>query len=519
MQKQKFDITKTKRTIFEALVDARHKHGGNKLILEDADRSPIDYNRLILSSLILGRKFQNFSSEGETIGLLIANSIGGIAAFFGIMAFGRKAAMLNFTAGSRNIRSACEAAQVKTIITAKRFIIQGKFEGLIEELSKTIRIIYLEDLRTQISAIDKVRGLLESKLPKPIIAKTPSDETAVLLFTSGTEGAPKGVALSHGNLLSNVLQIDDHIDLSTKFIVLNPLPIFHSFGLTGGVLLPLLTGMKAILFPSPLQAKNIVKLIKDTQASVLFATDTFVNQYVRVADEGDLSSLEFVVCGAERVKPETRDALMQKFNVPIIEGYGATEAAPVISVNQLKEKNRPGTVGRFLPNVEWKLESVPGINGGGRLYLKGPNLMMGYVRVDAPGEVQKLPQGWHDTGDIVSIDDEGYISIRGRLKRFAKIGGEMVSLGAVEGYATNIWPENLHVAISINDAKKGEQIVLLTNNPDANRNIIQEWFKNNGINELALPKRIIHVAEIPILGTGKIDYVASQKIAEENSTK
>lgn len=519
MQKNKFDISKTRISIFEALVNARHKYNGNKLILEDADRNPIDYNRLVLSSLILGRKFQNFTSEGETVGLLIANSVGSIAAFFGLMAFARKAAMLNFTAGSRNIRSACEAAQVKTIITARRFVIQGKFEGLIEELSKTMKIVYLEDLREQISAIDKVRGLLESKLPKPIIAKPSPDEIAVLLFTSGTEGAPKGVALSHANLISNVMQIDDHIELSTNFIVLNPLPIFHSFGLTGGVLLPLLTGMKSILFPSPLQAKNIVKLIKDTKASVLFATDTFINQYVRVAEDDDLSSLEFVVCGAERVKPETRDALMQKFNVPIIEGYGATEAAPVIAVNQLKDKNRPGTVGKFLPNVEWKLESVPGINGGGRLYVKGPNLMMGYVRVDAPGEVQKLPQGWHDTGDIVSIDDEGYVSIRGRLKRFAKIGGEMVSLGAVEGYATTIWPENLHVALSINDPKKGEQIVLISNYPDVNRNALQEWFKNNGISELALPKRVIHIADIPILGTGKIDYVASQKIAEESANK
>ncbi|MBN8648334.1 MAG: AMP-binding protein, partial [Caulobacterales bacterium] len=326
-------------------------------------------------------------------------------------------------------------------------------------------------------------------------------------------------ALSHANLLSNVEQIDAHIgEFDSTFVWFNPLPIFHSFGLTGGVLLPLIKGMKTFLFPSPLQAKNIVKLIRETKSTILFATDTFVNQYARVAEDGDLASLRYIVCGAERVKPETRDSLMSKFNISIIEGYGATEAAPVVAVNQLREKNRPGTVGRLMPNLEWKLESVPGITGGGRLYVRGPNVMLGYMRVDAPGELQTMPGGWHDTGDIVSIDDEGYVSIKGRLKRFAKVGGEMVSLGAVEGYATNIWPENLHVALSVNDPKKGEQIVLLTNCKEANRNVIQAWYKDHHVNELALPKRIVFVDEVPVLGTGKIDYVASQKIIEGNNS-
>ncbi len=517
MPRQAFDIKKTRTSLFAKLCSSRSKYGGKKITLEDADRTPIDYDRLILSAMILGRKLEKVTEPKETVGLMMPSTVGGVVAFFGLSAFGRTVAMLNFTAGARNIRSACEAAKIRTIVTARRFISQANLEPLIEDLKKTYTIVYLDDLRGKISNIDKVRGLLESKAPNLFISSPSPDDVAVLLFTSGTEGAPKGVALSHANLIANVEQVNSYIDLLPSFVVFNPLPIFHSFGLTGGVLLPLFTGMKSFLFPSPLQAKNIVKLIKETGSNILFATDTFINQYIRTADDGDLNTLLFVVCGAERVKPETHDALNAKAGIPIIEGYGATEASPVVAVNQLGDLNRPGTVGKLMPGMEWKLESVPGIDGGGRLYVRGPNVMRGYMRVDEPGIIQELPGGWHDTGDIVSIDGEGIVRIKGRLKRFAKIGGEMVSLGAVEGYAQSIWPDNLNVAISINDPKKGEQVILLTNCTTATRGDLQKWFKEHGVNELALPKKIIIDENIPILGTGKVDYVAAQKLVEASA--
>jgi len=511
---KQFDYSRSRMSLFEALLDAKKKFGGKKVIIEDIDRNPLEYDKVILSSLVLGRKLAKITSPNEVVGLLIASSVGATVAFMGLMAFGRTAGMLNFTAGHRNIRSACEAAQIKTIVTARRFITHAGLEPVIEVLEKHFKIVYLEDIRESISAIDKVRGLSDATFPKLAIAKTDPDAVAVMLFTSGTEGAPKGVALSHANLLANIEQVAATIDLLPTYVTLCPLPVFHSMGLTGGALLPLISGMRGFLFPSPLQSKVIVKLVKEIGASILFGTDTFINQYTRVADEGDLSSLKFIVAGAEKVKPETRDLLMTRFGVPIVEGYGATEASPVIAINTPDEKNRPGTVGRFVPAMQWKLESVPGIGGGGRLYVKGPNVMKGYVRVDAPGELQPYADGWHDTGDVVSIDDEGYITIRGRLKRFAKIGGEMVSLTAVEGYATNLWPDNTHVAISLNDPKKGEQIVLLTDLANADKSALQNWYRANGANELSLPKRIIFAKEIPILGTGKVDYVNSQKIAE-----
>ena len=509
-----YDVARTRRTIFDALLDAKSRFGGKKEILEDADRTPLTYDKLILSSFVLGRKLAGVTEQGENVGVLIANSVGGMVAVFGLLAFGRTPAMLNFTSGLRNLRAACDAGQIKTIVTAKRFVVQGNLGPLVEDLARDFTIVYLEDLRESLTAMDKARGLMDSTVPALARVKSDPDSTGVMLFTSGTEGIPKGVALSHANIVANVEQVAGHVDLNPEDIVLNPLPIFHCFGLTGGTLLPLLQGMKCVLFPSPLQAKNIVKLVRETKATILFGTDTFVNQYARQADDGDLSSLRFIVCGAERVKEETRAMMMTRFNVPIVEGYGATEASPIIAVNTPDVNNRPGTCGRLVPGIEWKLESIPGIDGGGRLYVRGPNLMRGYVRVDAPGEIQPLPGGWHDTGDVVAIDKDGYVTIQGRVKRFAKIGGEMVSLTAVENYATSCWPDNLHVAVAVNDPKKGEQIILLTDLDTHDRSTLLTWYKANGASELALPKKIMTVGTIPLLGTGKVDYVTSQTLAQ-----
>lgn len=507
-----FDIARTRRSVFEALLEARKRFGGKKQILEDADRTPRTYDEVVIGAFAIGRKLAKQTEQGETVGVLIANSVGGMVALFGLMAFGRVPAMLNFTAGIRNLRSACDTGQIRTIVTARRFVEQANLQPLVDELAKSATILYLDEIREQISGLDKARALLDSKIPERAMTKVKPDSVGVMLFTSGTEGTPKGVALSHANLVANVEQVAGHVDLNQDDVVFNPLPIFHVFGLTGGALLPILQGMKCFLFPSPLQSKTIVQLVRETGATILFGTDTFVNQYARVSADGDLSGLRFIVCGAEKVKDETRETMMARFNVPIVEGYGATEASPIIAVNTPDQNNRPGTVGRMVPGVEWKLESVPGIEGGGRLYVKGPNLMLGYIRADAPGEIQPLPGGWHDTGDVVELDPDGYVTIRGRVKRFAKIGGEMVSLTAVEGYATATWPDNMHVALAVSDPKKGEQIILLTDKKGANRSELQAWYKQHGAAELALPKKIEVVDAIPILGTGKIDYVSAARM-------
>jgi len=336
----------------------------------------------------------------------------------------------------------------------------------------------------------------------------------VVLFTSGSFGAPKGVVLSQANLVANCRQVAQHIDLKPEWVMFNPLPTFHCFGLTGGVLLPLLQGMKAFQYPSPLHGKQIVALLAEVNASLLFATDTFLNQWARVASPDDFRTLQFVVAGAERVRDETHHLFNTRFGgVKLLEGYGATEAAPVVAVNH-PDRNRPGTVGQLLPGMEARVEPVEGITEGGRLFLRGPNVMAGYMSPEDPTRIEPLEGGWHDTGDIVDIDPEGYIAILGRVKRFAKIGGEMVSLSAVEGLVSAVWPEARHAVISVADSRKGEKLVLVTERKDADVKQIADWAREHGAPELAVPKKIVKVGELPVLGTGKTDYVSIQSLVD-----
>jgi acyl-[acyl-carrier-protein]-phospholipid O-acyltransferase/long-chain-fatty-acid--[acyl-carrier-protein] ligase len=292
----------------------------------------------------------------------------------------------------------------------------------------------------------------------------------------------------------------------------NPLPTFHCFGLTGGVLLPLLSGMKAFEYPSPLHTKQIPPLIKDAKASILLATDTFVNQYARAAQPDELSGLKFIVCGAEKVRDETHNLIAERFGpVPVLEGYGATEAAPVIAVNTPVD-NRRGTVGGLLPGIEVRLEPVEGIPGGGKLYVRGPNVMAGYL---APGGGIEPPyEGWHDTGDVVSISEDQWVKIKGRVKRFAKVGGEMVSLTAAEDLACAVWPDARHAVVAMPDPKKGERLILVTDRRDADVPPLLAHAKTIEAPEIAVPRKIIRVPEIPVLGTGKTDYVALGRIVE-----
>lgn len=499
--------------IFDALIAARETYG-DKEILEDQDRKPLTYTGLIRAAFVLGRKIAAMTALEERVGILLPSSMGVVVTFYGLHAHGRVPVMINFTAGERNIKAALAAAGVKKVLTAKRFIQQAKLEELITDIETVAEIVWLDDVRATIGLPDKLYGLAAGMMPKRFRVKTDPSSPGVVLFTSGSFGAPKGVVLSQANLVANCRQVAQHIALDPNWVMFNPLPTFHCFGLTGGVLLPLLQGMKAFQYPSPLHAKQITELLPQVKASILFATDTFLNQYARVAGPDDFSTLQFVVAGAERVRDETHHLFNTRFHgLKLLEGYGATEAAPVVAVNH-PDRNRPGSVGQILPGMEWKLEEVPGITEGGRLYLRGPNVMEGYLSPDDPRAIEPLKDGWHDTGDIVAIDDEGYIEILGRVKRFAKIGGEMVSLTAVEGLASAVWPEARHAVVSIPDSRKGEKLVLVTDRKDADVARLAEWARQHGAPELAVPKKIMRVDDVPVLGTGKTDYVAIQQMVE-----
>ena len=323
--------------------------------------------------------------------------------------------------------------------------------------------------------------------------------------------------LSHQNLVANAEQIACAIDLDPDWVMFNPLPIFHAFGLIGS-LLPLLQGLKLFEFPSPLRAKEITGLIRETGAAVLFATDTFVNQYARTAQADDFATLKFIVCGAEKVRDETHALFRTRFpGVEVLEGYGATECSPVIAVN-LPTRNQPGTVGPVLPGIETRLEPVDGIRTGGRLFVRGPNVMGGYLSSEDPDLLEPLEGGWHDTGDVVAFDEDGDMVILGRVKRFAKIGGEMISLTAVENIAAAVWPENRHAAISAPDPRKGERLILVTDREGATARPLLLYAQRHGTPEIAVPKRIMVVTEIPLLGTGKTDYPALMRMVDEAET-
>jgi acyl-[acyl-carrier-protein]-phospholipid O-acyltransferase/long-chain-fatty-acid--[acyl-carrier-protein] ligase len=508
-----FDFDSTGRTVFSAFAHARHKFGGKRVCVIDVDESERTYDDIMRGTLALGSALRAGTKAGDCVGVMLPTGAGAIVAFLALSAYGRIPAMLNFTSGAAAIKSAIKTAQVKRIVTAKRFVEMGGFQSLIADIAKTCDIVYLEDVREKLSLRDKISAAVGQFVPALVASHPNADSMATVLFTSGTEGEPKGVALSHRNLVANVEQVRVHLALYDSDVLLNPLPAFHCFGLTVGSLMPLLLGIKVVCHPTPLQPHEIVRRIHKHSATILVSTDTFIMQYARVAEPGEMKSLRLTVCGAERLRDETRAFLRKKHGIELLEGYGVTEAAPVIAANR-PTANKAGTVGQLMADMKYRLDPVEGIPHAGRLVVSGPNVMLGYIKADAPGVIDPPPDGWHDTGDVVTVDEDGFIAIKGRLKRFAKIGGETVSLAVVESIASALWPDDSHASVTIPDGRKGEQIVLVTTTKDAARQDLIGWAHNHGASELAIPRRIVNVDEIPVLGTGKTNYGAVQKIVE-----
>ena len=376
-----------------------------------------------------------------------------------------------------------------------------------------LNVVYLEDLRAQFGVRDRA-WLMGYALhyPRAAMDYAKPEDIAVILFTSGSEGKPKGVVHSHKSILANIAQVMAILDFNPTDKFMMVLPMFHAFGFTGS-LLPILGGIKIMVFPSPLQYKVIPEVIYDKGCTVLFATSTFLGNYAKYAHPYDFYKLRFVVAGAEKLNEEVRKTYHEKFGIRILEGYGTTECAPVLSANT-PMANRHGSVGQLLPGIEHKIESVPGIADGGILHVKGENVMLGYYKFDTPAELEPPPDGWYNTGDVVEVDAEGYIFIKGRVKRFAKVAGEMVSLEVVEKIAHTAAPEHQHAATTQADSQRGENIVLFTTDPALKREDLQIVAKNLGSPELAIARKIVQLEEIPLLGTGKTDYVTLKQMAE-----
>lgn len=508
-----FETSLKTGTIFEEVVRASEEFGEGKIALTDysnASVNPMSYKTLLIGARVLAGKFRTVLPDEDVVGVMLPNANGAAATLLGLISAGKTPAMINFTAGLSSIRSACVAAEVKTILTSRAFVDGAKLGEVVAALSSGLKIVYLDDIRATVTRLDKLSGFIRRKRP---LVETSSEDPAVILFTSGSEGTPKGVVLTHRNILSNAAQAAARIDFNMSDRLFNILPVFHSFGLTAGLILPLTAGVPVHLYPSPLHYRIIPELLYSANATIMFATDTFLSGYARSANPYDLRSLRYIFAGAEPVRASTRQTYMDKFQRAILEGYGVTEAAPVISINT-PLYNRPGTVGKVLPGMETRLERVPGVDEGGRLFVRGPNVMAGYLKTDKPGVLQPLEDGWHDTGDVVTIDEDGFVTIRGRAKRFAKIAGEMISLASVEAVAGELWPGVPTVVVNLPDPRKGERLVLLTEKEGATRDGFAAFAKSRGLPELAIPSEFI-VGKVPVLGAGKIDFVGAAKLLEE----
>ena len=508
--------SRPEKTIYDAFLDGKAIFGRKYGLVEDVRLREETYGSLLKMTLGLRQVIERFTRPDEVVGILTPSAAPTPALILALSSGRRIPAMLNYTAGTDGLRAACATARIRTIITSRGFLEKARLTHVIDQLGD-IEIRYLEDFRALLGAGDKLRILYGLAFPRRVaLPQTPQDP-AIVLFTSGSEGKPKGVVHSHSSLLANVAQIRAVADFSPLDKFMMALPLFHSFGLTCGVLLPLVSGCKVFLYPSPLHYRVIPEMVYDRDCTVLFGTSTFLANYGKYAHPYDFGRLRYVVAGAERLSEEVRKLWVEKFGIRILEGYGVTECAPVVAVN-VPMACRSGSVGQLLPGMKHHLEPVPGIEAGGALHVSGPNVMKGYYLFDCPGIIQQpaaIGEGWYATGDIVDVDDEGFVHIRGRLKRFAKIAGEMISLETVENLAIAVSPSASHAASTRPDAAKGEALVLFTTDSGLTREQLLATAKAAGKPELAVPRTIRVVREIPLLGSGKTDYVTLKRMAEE----
>lgn len=482
----------------------------SKQILEDVSRQKLTYRRLLTGADLLARQWKDLlpSTPQERIGVLLPNVNAAPVVILSLWASGKVPAMLNYTTGSATMLTCAQLAELKIVISSKSFVERAKLD--VQPLSAAgITLLYLEDVRPRIPRAQKLFALLKhcvapgSGLPQP---KTQAP--AVIFFTSGSEGIPKGVELTHQNILANLTQMLALIDAEDHDSMFNALPLFHSFGLTVGTFLPLARGLYTFLYLSPLHYRVIPSVVYERGCTIMLGTNTFLNGYARKAHPYDFRSVRYLFGAAEKIQESTAQTWSRRFGVRILEGYGATECSPCIAVNSPIEP-RFGSVGRFLPAIEWRLEPVEGLTEGGRLFVRGPNIMRGYLNPDANAQFQQL-DGWYDTGDIASVDEDGFVRILGRLKRFAKVSGEMVSLTAVEealaGAFTHLGQNCEAAIITVPDPQRGEALIAITNEPRLKLDDIRAVLRSKGFPNIAMPRALQVVREIPKLGTGKVNH-------------
>jgi acyl-[acyl-carrier-protein]-phospholipid O-acyltransferase / long-chain-fatty-acid--[acyl-carrier-protein] ligase len=502
------------------------KRRWSSFAMADSTGRELTFGRALVASLLLARAIRRIAPGQPNIGLLLPASVGGALANIAVVFAGKVVVNLNFTAGRDAMDAAIERCAIQTLLTSRAFL---KKAGLAEMPG----MVFLEDLLDQTSGFSKAAMLASARLvPAPVLerlflASREPDGLAAIIFSSGSTGVPKGVMLSHRNVLSNIDAATELFHLTPQDVVLGVLPFFHSFGFTVTLWLPLVVGFGAAYHPNPTDAKTIGELAARYRATLLISTPTFCGAYVRKIQPEQFSKLRLAIVGAERLREPVAAAFKEKFGVELTEGYGCTEMAPVVAVNVPEagsEGVRRGSVGRPMPGISAMVVDAesgtgPLIGKEGLLLVNGPNRMAGYLG-DPDLTQQAFRDGWYVTGDIATIDDAGFIRITDRLSRFSKIAGEMVPHMKVEEELQSILREPFtSVVTAVADEAKGERLVALHTDPGLTSQEAWERLSQSELPRLWIPKRedIRFVESIPTLGTGKVDLRAVRRLAEEKS--
>mgnify|MGYP005629384339 FL=1 len=508
----------------------------------DIEGIEISHKKFLTGVLLFSQKIKVYSPE-QNVGLLLPSSGGGAIASIAILSLGKTLVNLNFTAGKKALSSAAKQAEVKHIYTSRKFLDKMLERGMdFETYFPDSKLLMLEDIREEISTLSRIGTLLKAiLLPTSMIQKSyfkdvSMNDTAAILFSSGSEGSPKGVELSHSNIAANAKQAAIELGAVESDVIMSTLPTFHAFGFAITTLMPLSEGIPIVCHADPKDVTTIASGIKKYSGTILVGTPTFLRMYTvskKVTSES-MQSLRLVVAGAEKLRSDVRDGFEAKFKMPVYEGYGTTETSPGASVNlpdiesPYKLRNRPGTVGKAFSGTEFKIvdpDSIEPLPTGedGLILIGGPQIMKGYLKMpEKTAEVIELIDGyrWYRTGDKGHLDEDGFLTIVDRYSRFAKIGGEMISLTTVEEEILDACNEkNLEIAATcLPDQRKGEKIVLLANK-NLDKNQLKRLLSDAKVNPLYHPAQVLIVEEIPKLGSGKTDFGATKKIALVNEQK
>ena len=515
MVAQQFDLEMKfgGQTLVEAVVETAVRFPKH-VVLQDVSAA-LTYRKLLVGVNLMAEQLPAvLARDAKHIGVLLPNVNATPVVLLSLWSLGLEPAIFNFSTGPAIMLACAQLAGVKQIITSRAFLERAKLD-VAPLMEAGIGFVYLEEVRAKISSGAKLGALFKQTFaPGLVCAPVDPDSAAVILFTSGSEGVPKGVELTHRNILANLRQMLAVTDLMDHDKIFNAMPLFHSFGLTVGTLLPLVRGMSVFIYPSPLHYRVVPTVFYHADCTIMLGTNTFLNGYARKANPYDFRSLRYMFAAAEKLQEATATAWAQRFGVRVLEGYGATECAPCVSVNTPLQA-KYGSAGRLMPGMEYKMEKVEGVAEGGRLFVRGPNVMKGYLNADANAQFLAL-EGWYDTGDIVRVDSEGFVFIQGRLKRFAKISGEMVSLTAVEDALAGAFPHyglRCQVAVIARlDEDKGEKLIAVSNEAKLTLEEMRAAIKAKGLPNIAAPREVKFIHEIPKLGTGKTNHRELEKL-------